>query len=58
MSPQEFAERVTAALAQTADDPETQHQLADTLMMEALRAAGFGEGVDMIKAAADSWWWA
>lgn len=47
MTPEEFAARMREIAKDAAGDREAAHSHADNLMCEALKALGYGEGVEV-----------
>jgi len=58
MTPDEFKVRMKKVLEEHSGDNECQHSAADDLMEQALKEAGYGEGIEMMNSASMNWWWA
>lgn len=49
MTPEEFAEKIKAAINKYGNDAESMHEVTDEIMEEALMSLGYEEGVELIR---------
>jgi hypothetical protein len=57
MSPEDFATKMAEVVEKYGNDPELVHCYSDDLMIQALREAGFGAGID-VRDTIETMWWA